>query len=1175
MKLTALEIKGFKSFADKTVVHFNNNMTGIVGPNGCGKSNVVDAIRWVIGEQKARTLRSNKMEDLIFNGSKSRNASQLAEVGLTFENTKNQLGTEFSTIKISRMYFRNGESEYRINDVPCRLKDIHNLFLDTGVSSDSYAIIELKMIDEIINDKENSRRNLFEQAAGISKYKERKKETISKLDSTQVDLNRVEDLLFEIEGNLKTLEAQAKKAKKYYELKEEYKRDSIELSAYSLVNYKDQFDVISKQQEEESDKKLQIDTEINQLEAGLEKDKTTLIDKEKRLSNRQKEYNELVNSINLQEGDKKLGLEKIKFLVEKQANLELQISQSQTLLGSLENEVSNALENREQIINSLATAEQLLQEAKQQLDLIRSNFENKRKVLADEQQKKQLIDKQYFEVEKEVAVGDAQKNSLISEMNQSAIWVASTAEQKEAFVHQLANLTAEVDDLQAAFQAAEEQEEGLQATVRQTREELEKLRQDQAINNRQLDQKQNEYNLTKSMVDKLEGFPDSIKFLKQQSSFPKDTPLLSDIIVCKEEYKAAVENLLEPYLNYYVVPKLADAVQAIHLLSDAKKGKANFFVLEELAHFQQSNAVIINNAFSALSITEVDSKFQGLIHYLLGNVYFVEDMEQAPVAEHPNCTFITTNAQFIRTQFSLTGGHIGLFEGKRLGRLKNLEKLQADIEVLQTVVADQEEQIKSAQSKMVNLSQALQGFNLNGQRNRVNQKTNELIAVKTKLENVISQSKNNEDRQAILLERIGEIEEKQLVHQEKLDVLRTEREAFQTKVDELTIDYNEANTHLQSESEAFNQTNIQFIQQQNQLKSIDQEINFKQNQILSIQTQYEQNQQHLSAAAIEYSQLHGQVDVLQIQLSAIYGQKQEQEKELQGVEEEYFKSRTEIEEREAKLKGLHKSKEMIDQIINQIKDKNNDLRLQLSSLKERLSIEFQVSIDDIIEKGPNPDLDYDKIQAEVTRTKERIDKFGEINPMAVEAFEEMNARYTFIQTQKGDLVTAKTSLEETMKEIEATASEKFLDAFTQIKANFINVFQKLFNEGDQCDLFLENPDDVLESKIEVVAKPKGKRPSTINQLSGGEKALTAIALLFSLYLLKPAPFCILDEVDAPLDDNNVGKFNSMIKEFSANSQFIIVTHNKSTMASVDVIYGVTMSEPGVSRLVPVDFRSLN
>jgi chromosome segregation protein len=463
---------------------------------------------------------------------------------------------------------------------------------------------------------------------------------------------------------------------------------------------------------------------------------------------------------------------------------------------------------------------------------------------------------------------------------------------------------------------------------------------------------------------------------------------------------------------------------------------------------------------------------------------------------------------------------------------------------------------------------------LNAQRNKLNQKTNEMIAVKTKLENVELQSKSNEERQTAIAEKIKLIEEKQKGWLEKLEVLRIERDAFQSKIDELAVAYNDANNLLQQQTNEFNQTNIHFIQQQNSLKTIEQEIHIKQNQITQINQQYEQNQQALGIAEVDYYDLNKNLEIVEIQLSNLIGKREGLENELKAIEEEYYKSRTTIDELDNKLKSLQRTKEQVDAIIQSIKDKNTDLRLQLSGLKERLSIEFNINIDDIIDNGPNPDLNYEELQLSVSKAKERLEKFGEINPMAVEAFEEMKTRYDFIVAQKTDLVSAKTSLEETMKEIETTASEKFLDAFTKVKANFISVFQKLFTEGDQCDLYLENPDDVLESKIEVVAKPKGKKPSTITQLSGGEKTLTAIALLFSLYLLKPAPFCILDEVDAPLDDNNVGKFNNMIREFSNNSQFIIVTHNKATMASVDVIYGVTMAEPGVSRMVPVDFRSL-
>ena len=346
MKLASLEIKGFKSFADKTLIHFNENMTGIVGPNGCGKSNTIDAIRWVLGEQKSKSLRLEKMENVIFNGTKKRAASGRAEVALTFENTRNLLPTEFKNVTISRTLFRNGESEYRLNEVKCRLKDITNLFMDTGISSDSYAIIELKMIDEILNDKEESRRKLFEQAAGISKYKTRKKETLSKLEHTDGDLTRVEDLLAEIDKNLKTLERQAKRAEKYYVLKEEYKTLRIELAKHQLVDYKQKKTKIEAEQTTESDKKLAIETQITQLEADLESRKTQWIEQEQQLANAQKDFNQYQNTLRETENKKNLTAQNLSFARDKHTQLAQQIATAQHLLASLQKEVA-MLENQQ------------------------------------------------------------------------------------------------------------------------------------------------------------------------------------------------------------------------------------------------------------------------------------------------------------------------------------------------------------------------------------------------------------------------------------------------------------------------------------------------------------------------------------------------------------------------------------------------------------------------------------------------------------------------------------------------------------------------------------------------------------------------------------------------------------------------------------------------------------
>ncbi|MBU6205794.1 MAG: AAA family ATPase, partial [Bacteroidetes bacterium] len=581
MKLVSLEIKGFKSFADKTTIHFNENMTGVVGPNGCGKSNVVDAIRWVLGEQKTSVLRSEKMENVIFNGTRNRKPSALAEVFLTFENDKNLLPSEYNTVTISRHYYRSGESEYRLNNVNCRLKDITNLFLDTGISSDSYAIIELGMVNEILNDKDNSRRKLFEQAAGISKYKSRKKETLNKLEATQADLNRVEDLLFEIDNNLKSLESQARKTERYHKLKEEYKELSIQLALHHLKDYKVIFDNIQTQQTEQQDKKIVLETELLQYEAKLQADKNDFLEKEKNLLQAQRQLNELVSYLKQKENDKNLVTENIRHLNEKVENWKRQNDQASITIQSLEQSIASFTERKTTEETTLIQLQTDLEQAKSKLELIRLQHTDARRTLESENQQMRSIENEIVDLEKKITVLKVQKDNLIRETDVNERDLQQRNEERSRLAEQLVDLEQKENSERDAIHHLTQLADSSQQQITNLETKINDVREELNARHRSLDARQNEFNLTKSFIENMEGFPDSIKFLKNNSDWNKQAPLLSDVISAQSEYRVAIESFLEPYLNYYVVNDMQEAMQAVNLLSNAAKGRANFFVLND------------------------------------------------------------------------------------------------------------------------------------------------------------------------------------------------------------------------------------------------------------------------------------------------------------------------------------------------------------------------------------------------------------------------------------------------------------------------------------------------------------------------------------------------------------------------------------------------------------------
>ncbi|MCK7554478.1 AAA family ATPase [Chitinophaga sedimenti] len=576
MRLKTLEIKGFKSFADKTVLHFDEGVTGVIGPNGCGKSNIIDSIRWVIGEHKISNLRSENQAGLVFNGSRTRSASGMAEVSLTFENTKNVLPTEFTTVTITRKFYKNGDSEYRLNDVACRLKDIHNLFMDTGVSTDSYAIIELGMVDDIIKDKENSRRRMLEQAAGISIYKTRKKEAKSKLDATEGDLNRIEDLLFEINNNLKTLESQARKAERFYEIKKEYKEISIELAKAALEGFNVTFRDLTDQQQAEIDKKAALEAEIATEEASVEEDKLHFVAKERELQVMQRSFNELVSTIRTKENDKNLASQQLTYLREREKNLTDFLNNAESNLQGLTESISFTQRQSEDEAEVFESMQDELETLQEMVDGKKEQFQQKKLALENLRRDQQQWQRQQFEAEKKVAVADTSVQNLQRSIQQ-------LQEEKAARETQIQQLKEEKEILQDTVdQRKDELEEMVRfreetkGKILATQSDIEALRDKLVDENRKLDSKKNEYDLLKSLVDSPEGYPESIKFLKKNNEWNNKAPILSDVFFCKEEYRTCVENLLEPYLNYYVVNNAEEAVQAIHLLDANKKGKANF-----------------------------------------------------------------------------------------------------------------------------------------------------------------------------------------------------------------------------------------------------------------------------------------------------------------------------------------------------------------------------------------------------------------------------------------------------------------------------------------------------------------------------------------------------------------------------------------------------------------------
>lgn len=1174
MRLKSLEVKGFKSFAEETVINFSEDVIGVVGPNGSGKSNVVDAIRWVLGEQKSKELRLDKMSSVIFNGTKSRKEGNTAQVTLTFENTKNILPTEYHTVSITRILYRSGESEYRLNGVTCRLKDITTLLMDTGIGSNSYAIIALGMVDDILENKENARRRMFEQAAGVSKYKARKHETMQKLEATTQDLDRVQDLLFEIEKNLESLEKQAKRTQKYFDLRDKYKELSIALAVIRVNTYKASYKEVSTQIEREEDNYRQLQAAITQAEAALEKEKAAHIDKEKNLSDKQRELNSLVGRIRGKENDKRMMEQKTQFIEQNKKTLAEQIMTVKVRLEQLEGDIDFYTTELNSERRKEAKLEEILTAADDKLKSIRENHGTMKSEMETKLAVQQNIEREITELDKTRAINLNQIDNLQKDIERRIADVVQRRSETENVKTLLVDSEAREKSINTIIKELEDKENTRKTDVEKAERLIDEKTKQLSEVNRRLDSKKNEYKLTKSMVESMEGFPESIKYLQGNKEWK--FPLLSDLIYVKENYRAAIENYLEAYLNYYVVDTFEDALKAIRLLSNAQKGKANFFILEAFKNFVPALELVGGGVIEATSFVEVEAKYKILTAYLLENVYVSDNIGgELSVGLDKNITLLDSSGAFMKRQFSISGGSVGLFEGKKIGRKKNLE-------VLEKIIKESEEDSSKVTAELSQTRAYLQDLKsksftqeIQNQYNVLNKNAQEKLGLQLKLDNVEAYSKENDEKNKSSQNQIEQIIESNKATDIQLVNLREKSEGLRNQVSDSGDSYRLLADELSMTSQAYNEANINFIRQQNKVNTLQQELNFRKNQLSENQTILQRSEMNLKNSEAELLENQQHIDIFTKELIEDYKNRKVFEATLNEAEQTYYQARGIINELDERVRKLNRQQAEVQSLVNRLKDKFNDIKLQLTSIGERLQVEFNIGINDIINQEPDDQYNRIQLEEEVSRMKRQLDTFGEINPMAVEAYNEMKERHDTIAVQRDDILAAKESLLETIKEIEETATAQFKASFDQIRTNFIEIFRTLFTEDDSCDLILENPDNPLESPINIIAKPKGKRPQSISQLSGGEKTLTATALLFALYLLKPAPFCIFDEVDAPLDDANIEKFNRIIKKFSADSQFIIVTHNKATMAAVDIIYGVYMPEQGVSAVTPVDFRTLD
>ncbi|MBD0256311.1 MAG: AAA family ATPase, partial [Cytophagales bacterium] len=1010
----------------------------------------------------------------------------------------------------------------------------------------------------------------------------------------------------------------------------------------------------------------QLHAQLAAHETALEGEKEALLGKEKLMASRQKSLNESINAIRQYESERRIKNERLRLLDDKVSSLKTQLTADQGQQESaaahierIDAEREAARTGLEALRESLAARQEAYAEQKEAAGELQRGI-NRLNAAHREGQN------EVFGLRKTLEIKQVQLSTLKQELEKAASADAAQQASLGMFDENVADLSAQLSEKSGELADLREELAGVQDRLEEVESDAERTSQEVAALGRRLDARQNEYNLTKSLVDNLEGFPEAIQFLRKGGQWPAPAPLVSDILTCPDAYRVALENYLEPVMNYHVVQTEAQAYEAINLLCEAGKGRAHFFVLDKLDAFGATPPAIAPGAdtVAAVAVAEFEPQYQNLVAHLLDNVYVLRhNPDPLPVA--PGAVFLSQDGRCIGRPFSLSGGSVGHFEGKRIGRAMNLENLRRETGRLETSLAEwqgRQRETRSLREELLTRRNAL-NVRISQAQKEADVLSRELVTLRARQEQLVLTVQNQSLRREDLLAQLEDLEE-------TLAEVRPEAEAKAVALGRLEAELTGLQGQLETQNEmvsvssnAYNAENIRFHQAQNRLASLEQELSFQRNTLEKTTERITRNAEELARAEADIAHLTETAETGDDQLADLYREKESVAAGLDEAEKDYYAARGRIDRLEKEARDLHRQRELTDALLLELQTKLNETRLQLSSVKERLSVQFNVDLDELMNEGDgrlekqlritNDELREDRegdvpavgekvtgpegagqaekgplekgplekgqavfdadgqgtflfgavavkkikgaaktvadappvpehlteaeIQEKVRDLKARLDKIGPVNPMALEAYQEIKGRYDFINGQKNDLFNAKQSLLSTIAEIDAVARETFMNAFNQIRQNFIKVFRSLFSEEDSCDLKLVNPDNPLESAIEIMAKPKGKRPLTINQLSGGEKTLTATSLLFAIYLLKPAPFCIFDEVDAPLDDANIDKFNHIVRKFSDDSQFIIVTHNKRTMAATDIIYGITQTEGdiGVSKVVPVDLRELS
>ena len=1187
MLLKSLELDGFKSFVDGTHIDFTSGFTAIVGPNGCGKSNVSDAIRWVIGEQSSKSLRGTKSEDLIFNGSSTRKPVNRAEISLTLSRVPQgiriaNVPNVADEVKVTRCYHRSGESEFYINQVPCRLKDITDFLLDVGISPKVLSVIEQGHIQDIIVSKPENRRILIEEAAGILKFKHRKNEALRKLDASTQNLERITDIVQELGRQAESLKRQAAKAERYKKHQGEIKELSLKLFAkkirqhtFDLKLIEEEFSTQAENKTSKNTRASFLDNQITQLNLEIE---------------------EALGFLNAKRED-------VYQLASKISKSEHSIELKKSQIDQAEADVRSAKNNVIHLQKEITDQSNQAKNQRVQLETLSDEINTEEHKLTEESR---ILDEkkgQLNAIENEVNEGSLQSLELLHNISKKKSDLAALESRVDSLQHLDKKLNI---DYQETSSLREEllvslnqshaivQEKSVELTEQKNSRQLlhqktEQKRQQLTSGTNHLNALKEEYLTQSSLLtslkelrNKFEGFEDGVRSLMNYNEnggrLNGLRKVLADVLKTPVEYEAAITAALGEKLQSVIVNSYDDSVEAITYLKENSSGRGSFIPMDIKPNegppvFLNGNPGILGKA---LNFIECEEEYKQVIEMLLGNVVLVTDLSTAMQVFHNpefNGTVVTRNGEMIDSQGMVFGGSVdGGNASNLLSQNRKMEELAAKTKQLnedyKSALKISEESKNALENVELELDEASQRIHkselsLNNSRNEQEQHSKEIERLEHKLSSTKQdQSEGQKELSELNLRKesfVLEIENSNLEkfqQEEALSLLRQKLDSCRVSLEEKSNEIGNIKVQIASlrgrKENTLTEINRLDLQQDNH-----------RHQIRKLENDTEESQQKIdetqqTIGIIEKDILHDVREKDQLEEEAITDEETLREKEES------------VKEMEKESKDLSRQIQELTEIISKVELKQSEIKIQLAHIEERTFEDFNVTLIELLNR-PAEEFDVQEVEQAIRELKEKIRRMGEVNLAALSDFHTTNERYQFLKTQQEDLSDSIHLLHQTIERINRTTKQRFLDTFERVNENFKNIFAHLFH-GGKAELSLTDESNPLESGIEISANPLGKRMQNLTLLSGGEKAMTAIALMFSVFKVRPSPFCLLDEVDAPLDEANVVRFQEMLKQMSENTQFILITHNQKTMSFADVLYGITMEERGVSKAVSVNLN---